>query len=176
MDCRAFRARLRGPAADAPDRTGPGAGRLDEAARRHAAACPKCAADLRAFTLLALGSPAGAAPGPGPGFEERLRARLASEAARAGAGAARPEASWLDAIGWLARPALGMAAALVVASAGLYVWVAPGPSPSGSVDLAQMVEGDPVLDRLLAGETVGFLASPSLDEEALSAGAAEEER
>lgn len=170
MDCRTFRSRLREVDPQGRDRAAGDrvADRLDEEARRHAAACAGCAADLRALSLLAFGSPSGPEAGLRPGFEERLKARLASGPARSGA-------SWLDAIDWLARPSLGIAAALLAVTAGVYVWVAPRSSPSPSADLALLVEGDPVLDRLLSGESVGLLESPS-GENAAAATSIEEGR
>ena len=138
MRCSSFRAHLR--------RAGPVA--LPEDARRHAEGCPACDVERRAASLLALGS--GPAEGaPRPGFPARLRARLAAEGAP-------PSPGWADAVGLAARPALGLAAAILLTCAGLYATTSSGPPGD---DLALLAEGDPVV-RVLVGDSPGGWLTP----------------
>jgi hypothetical protein len=118
--------------------------------------------DLRARRLLRLGSEAGPAGASGlrPGFMERLRARIESEkrqAAGAGGASGLGSAGWLDALGALARPALGLAFAVLIL-AGAFLLLSPLLPGGGGDDgdtLAALVEDDPALSALLGNEGSG---------------------
>ncbi len=150
---------------------------LGEKARRHLAACPRCAAEARAAALLRIGSDRSDEAAPRPGFETRLMARLASEASTAtapaagrapGAAGARATPLRIDALDRLVRPALVVSAALALLAAGLYVRSAP---PAGETELASLVEGDEVFGSLLAGHAGALFASPDDRADATEEGA-----
>jgi len=136
MTCREFRDEVRRPRALD----------LSAAARRHGASCPACAAEARAAQLLRLGSGSTEGAAPRAGFEERLRARLASDPAPSG----RP--AWNGGFELLVRPALAVAAALTLLCAGFYFQAAP----DREGDLASLVENDPVFAPLLTGNPGAF--------------------
>lgn len=140
MNCREFRDELR-RAAGVP---GP-------EARRHASSCPTCHLEARAALLLRLGSRRDEAATPRAGFEERLRARLDS-------GARPDEASpWTRELDPLVRPALALAATILILCLGLY---ARSATASRQADLASLFEADPVFSSILAGDTGGPVAGP----------------
>ncbi|OLC55852.1 MAG: hypothetical protein AUH92_01250 [Acidobacteria bacterium 13_1_40CM_4_69_4] len=99
--------------------------------------------DRRATLLLRLGSDRDEKASPRPGFEARLRARTELE------GAARQVSAWTEGFETLVRPALALAAALVIVCAGFCV---QGTSQPGEADLASLVETDAVFDSLMAGD------------------------
>jgi hypothetical protein len=136
MDCRAFK--------DALDRAR-AVGRLPIEASDHAESCRSCRLELRARRLLAVGSRL-SAEAPRAGFAGRLHARLAAD---------RKPADWNEAIGLVARPAFGLAAAVALLTVGLYSAV-----PSGSSDLALLAERDPIGSLLLSGSPIEVLAPP----------------
>jgi len=107
--------------------------------------------DRRALLLLRLGSDRDDAAVARPGFEARLRARIESGAA------ARQAAAWSEGFETLVRPALALAASLVLVSAGFYL---QGSSPPGEADLASLVETDSVFDSLVAGDPGVLLEDP----------------
>lgn len=129
MDCRDLRERLRADIV-----------RLSVDERRHLEACPTC----RATRLLWLGSGGDTEVVPRPGFGERLRARLQAE----------PEVSveprWNDALGWAARPMLGVGVASVFLAGALYVVAQRGTT----ADLMALAESDSVLGAVMADGTV----------------------
>ena len=110
------------------------------AARAHLESCASCAAEARALSLLRLGSARDEEATLRPGFEERLGARLLSEAP-----AAAPS-PWNGGFDRLVRPALAAAAALALVCAGLFAQVA---SPPGGGDLSALLETDPVFASIL---------------------------
>ena len=136
MDCRAFLEALG---------RGRDAGPLPVELRHHAESCRSCGLELRTRRLLALGSHV-SAEAPRAGFAGRLRARLQAEV--------RP-AEWYDAIGRMARPAFGLAAAAALLTVGLYSAV---PSGAGPDDLTFLAERDPVGSLLLSGSPIDVLA------------------
>ncbi len=141
MNCRELNDQLRRPGAGAPG----------EAALRHAASCPACTATMRAALLLRLGSGRDDDATVRPGFEERLRARLVTEAGI-------PKApAWNGGFELLVRPALAVAATLCLLCAGLYVQVS-GPEEGG--DLASLVETDPVITSVMAVSPDAIFAGP----------------
>ena len=140
MNCREFRDEIR-RAASAP---GP-------EAHRHASSCPACAGEARAALLLCLGSQRDEAAAPRAGFEIRLRARLGTAAA---AGEATP---WTREFDLLVRPALALAATLLILCLGLYARSAAAPRQA---DLTSLYEADPVFSSILAGDPGGPFAGP----------------
>lgn len=145
MNCREFRDEIH-RAASAP---GP-------EARRHASSCPACAGEARAASLLRLGSQRDEAAAPPPGFTERLRARL-------GSGAAAVETTpWNREFDLLVRPALALAAMLVILCFGFYgfgLYARRAAAPR-QADLASLFEADPVFSSILAGDPGGLPAGP----------------
>ncbi len=140
MDCREFGNELR-RAAFSP---GP-------EARRHASSCPACDAAARATLLLHLGSQRDEAAAPRAGLAERLRARLDS-------GAVPVETSpWTRELDPLVRPALALAAMLLILSLGLYARSAAAPRQA---DLVSLFEADPVFSSILAAYPGGPFAGP----------------
>lgn len=137
MNCREFRDEIR-RAASAP---GP-------EARRHASSCPTCAGEARAALLLRLGSQRDEAAAPRAGFERRLRARLGT------GGEATP---WTRELDFLVRPALALAATLLILCLGLYARSAAAPRQA---DFASLIEADPVFSSILAGDPGGPFAGP----------------
>jgi hypothetical protein len=127
---------------------------LSGEALRHAAACPRCAAEARGAALLRLGSGGfdGAAR-PRPGFAARVRAGIAVAAGEAATprapsrrnGGLRPRRAWSEAFDRLLRPALVCAATLALLAALLYARSASSPA---SADLATLAEDDSVLEAL----------------------------
>lgn len=132
MDCREFRTLLRALS------TLPVLA-LPEAASIHRASCAACDREARARTLLQLGS-ALSADQPRDGFEARLRARIAAE------GGAPAVATWADAVGMMARPALGVAMLAMVAALAWSGWQSTRPSAD---DFALLADADGVLDSVL---------------------------
>jgi hypothetical protein len=132
MNCRELRDELRRA----------GTGDLGAAAARHVASCPACAVRARAALLLRLGSERDEGAAPRAGFEERFRARLASDPAPAA------RSAWNGGFELLVRPALALAAMLTLLCAGLYVQA----SPDRGDDLVLLVESDPVFTTLFAGD------------------------
>ena len=138
MDCRTF--------TDALDRVR-GAEPLPVELRDHAESCLSCGLELRTRRLLSLGSHLRAEE-PRAGFGGRLRVRLQADC--------RP-ADWHDAIGLVARPAFGLAAAVALLTVGLYSAV---PSSAWPDDLALLAERDPIDRLLLSGSPIELLAPP----------------
>ncbi len=146
MNCADFREELR------RTRTAP----VSEGCVAHAASCPSCAFTLRGFILLRLGSSGDAPPGPGPGFEQELRSRLA--------GMARdPSTEWTLALGFVARPALTLAAAVFLVCLSLQGWLV---FRSREADLETLAQSDPAFASLLAGD-LGNLLEPGEAEEGI---------
>jgi hypothetical protein len=140
MDCREFRKKLRRLTAAEPG----------EPMRRHEAACPSCALEARAARLLLLGSAVDPDAAPRPGFERRLAARLASEPLP------RAIPGRNGGLELLMRPALAVAATLMLVCGGLYLGLAQ-PEPD---DLASLVETDSILTSLNVAEPDSIFAEP----------------
>jgi len=138
MNCRAFM--------EALDRAR-GIESLPLELRDHARSCEMCGLEVRSRRLLALGSQLNA-EAPRAGFAGRLRARLQTD---------RRPADWYEAIGLVARPAFGVAAAVALLTVGLYSAV---PSNAGPDDLALLAERDPIGRLLLSGSPIELLAPP----------------
>jgi hypothetical protein len=138
MDCRAFMESLGRARGGEP---------LPVELRDHAGSCRSCGLELRSRRLLGLGSHL-SVEAPHAGFSGRLRARLQTDH--------RP-ADWYDAIGLVARPAFGLAAAVALLTVGIYSTV---PSNAGPDDLALLAERDPISRLLLSGSPIELLAPP----------------
>ena len=137
MDCRTFMNALEG--VRSPEL-------LPVELRDHAESCRSCGLELRTRRLLGLGSHL-RAEAPRAGFAGRLSARLQAD---------RRPADWYDAIGLVARPAFGLAAAVTMLTVGLYS-ASPGTGPD---DLALLAERDPIGSLLLSGNPIELLVLP----------------
>ncbi len=136
MDCRAFVETLSQTRGVEP---------LPVELHDHARSCERCGLELRSRRLLGLGSHLSMET-PRAGFAGRLRTRLVTD---------RKPVGWYDAIGLVARPAFGLAAAVALLTVGLYSAV---PSNAGPDDLALLAERDPIGSLLLSGSPIEVLA------------------